>query len=59
MEGTWYTFSFRLLGFDGPEAKPKKADLAALAKDEIEFLKDKTIKGVSLLQSLLPANVDV
>lgn len=59
VDGALYTFSFRLLGFDGPEVKPKKADIALLKQDDATFLKEKTAESVALLKNYLSGDADV
>jgi hypothetical protein len=34
IEGVMYTYSCRLLGYDGPEKRPKKSDLNTLSSEE-------------------------
>lgn len=48
-----WSYSCRLLGFDGPELKVKKSDLVGFSEEDQKYIKDSSYKAKDYLDSLL------
>ena len=53
VDGVYYTFSFRLEGFDAPEMKPKKNDLQTLSEEDQKYYKNMAKRACDELRLLM------